>query len=129
MSRSGDDCIPICPTIRTSPVSTAQATPAPPFPPLPVNLLPLAPTASERSLGPLFTMTSQLVSIHTPGLKWFLNHLENDFESKASLQLYIKYKAICLCQYRVLTFAVRSNAAPSETLHLAPSELQTSSSD
>ncbi|TGZ84206.1 nagb/rpia/CoA transferase-like protein [Ascodesmis nigricans] len=34
-------------------------------------------------------MTSQLVSIHTPGLKWFLNHLENEFESQASLQLYI----------------------------------------
>ena len=36
-------------------------------------------------------MTSQMVDIHTPGLKWWLTHLENDFNAAHSVDLFIKY--------------------------------------
>ena len=35
-------------------------------------------------------MTSQMVEIHTPGLKWWLSHLETDFNAEHSVDLYIK---------------------------------------
>lgn len=35
-------------------------------------------------------MTSQLVDIHTPGLKWWLAHLEHDFNPAHSVDLFIK---------------------------------------
>lgn len=35
-------------------------------------------------------MSSQMVDIHTPGLKWWLNHLETDFNPSHSVDLYVK---------------------------------------
>lgn len=34
-------------------------------------------------------MTSQMVTIHTPGLPWFLNRLETDFHPIYSVDLYV----------------------------------------
>ncbi|KAI5781477.1 hypothetical protein EDC01DRAFT_632751 [Geopyxis carbonaria] len=34
-------------------------------------------------------MTSQMVDIHTPGLKWWLNHLETSFHAEHSVDLFV----------------------------------------
>ncbi|KAL7267634.1 GCD complex subunit gcd7 [Rhizina undulata] len=43
-------------------------------------------------------MTSQMVTIHTPGLKWWLKHLETEFDPAHSVDLFIgalKRRSIC----------------------------------
>jgi translation initiation factor eIF-2B subunit beta len=41
--------------------------------------------------NPSANMTSQMVEIHTPDLKWWLAHLENDFHPVHSIDLFVKY--------------------------------------
>lgn len=38
---------------------------------------------------PSDTMTSQLVTLNTPGLKWWLDHLDEQFDPDGSVNLFI----------------------------------------
>lgn len=64
-------------------------------------------------------MSTQLVGIHNPGLKWWLKHLENDFDSAQSVDLYIgsvlfyrRLSVLSLTQPRALKRLVIRNPTP-----------------
>ncbi|KAF8544942.1 hypothetical protein BDD12DRAFT_814028 [Trichophaea hybrida] len=68
--------------LRTKTTTTSYFTYQPPH----QNTRPLIIGASS---GPLHKMTSQMVDIHTPSLKWWLAHLENDFHPVHSVDLFV----------------------------------------
>lgn len=75
-------------------------------------------------------MASQMVDVHTPGLKWWLAHLENDFHPARSVDLFVEYlsSSTVLSTASANRLAVRSSAAPSATPRPPPSEPPSSSS-
>jgi chemotaxis protein CheY-P-specific phosphatase CheC len=45
---------------------------------------------TDSSFHSLAKMTSQMVKIHTPDLKWWLAHLESDFHAVDLIDLFVK---------------------------------------